>query len=111
MATLVIAAPDFSLSASPTSQTVGHGSSTSYMVSVAPLGGFTSSVSLTASVSPVVPGGPTVSFNPTQITGDLGNSTMAVRTSGSTPRRSYTISITGTSGSAQHSTPVSLTVR
>jgi subtilase family serine protease len=110
-ATLVVGTPDFSISASPTSQTVRHGSSTSYTVTVAPLGGFVGTVSLTASVSPVVSSGPTVSFSPVQISGGSGNSTVTVRTSGSTPRRGYTITITGTSGSTSHSTSVSLTVR
>jgi subtilase family serine protease len=109
-ATLVVATPGFSISASPTSQSVRHGNSASYTVTVAPVGGFTSTVSLTASVSPVVSSGPTVSFSPQQISGGSGNSTMTVRTSSSTPRRGYTITITGTSGSTGHSTSVSLSV-
>jgi subtilase family serine protease len=111
-ATLVVAAQDFSISASPTSQTVKQGKSTSYRVTVAPSGGFNSAVTLSASVSvsPAASSGPTVSFSPQTISGGSGNSTMTVRTGNSTPRQNYTITITGTGGSVQHSTSVSLTV-
>jgi subtilase family serine protease len=109
-ATLVVATPDFSLSASPSSRSVRHGSSTYYTVTVTPSGGFTSSVSLAATVSPVVANGPTVSFSPQQITGGSGSSRLTVRTSNSTPRRSYTLTITGTNGSLVHPITVSLTV-
>jgi subtilase family serine protease len=110
-ATLVVSAPNFSISASPSSQSVRHGSSTSYTVTVTPVSGFTGTVSLTASVSPVVSSRPTLSFSPQQISGGSGNSTLTVRTSSSTPRRGYTITITGTNGSIVHSSVVSLTVR
>jgi hypothetical protein len=112
-ATLVVAAQDFSISASPTSQTVKQGKSTSYRVTVAPSGGFNSAVTLSASVSvsPAASSGPTVSFSPQTISGGSGNSTMTVRTGNSTSRQNYTITITGTGGSVQHSTSVSLTVR
>jgi len=58
--------PDFSLSASPSSQTVTVGSRTSYTVSVGALNGFSGSVSLS---NGSLPTGVTASFNPTSITG------------------------------------------
>jgi hypothetical protein len=112
-ATLMIVAPNFSISASPTSQTVKQGKSTSYTVTVAPSSGFTGTVSLGANVSPVVSGGPTVSFNPqsVRIRNGSGNSTMTVSTSNRTPTGTYTITISGTGGSTQQGTSVSLAVK
>ena len=107
-ATLVVNNPDFSLSATPTSQTVKRGSNAAYTVRVTPSGGFTGTVALTGAVSPVVANGPTLSFSPTQITGGSGTSTLTARTTTSTPKNTYTITITGTSGSKQHTTTVTL---
>src|SRR6267378_4072366 len=98
--------PDFSTSASPSSQTVVAGSSTPYTVNVGALNGFSGMVNLTASG---LPSGANASFNPASVTGS-GSSTMTVTTSTSTPAGTYTITITGTSGSVTHSTTVSLTV-
>ncbi len=109
-ATLIIGNPDFSIAASPASASVRHGKSTSYTVTVTPSGGFTGTVGLNATVSPAVSGGPRLSFNPQQITGGSGTSRLSVSTSQSTPRTTYTITITGTSGSTQHSASVSLQV-
>ena len=109
-ATLVVSAPDFAITASPASNSVKHGSSIAYTVTVTPSGGFTSAVALTGSVSPSKSNGPTVSFNPAQISGGSGISQMTAKTTSGTPTGTYTITITGTSGSTQHSTTVSLTV-
>jgi hypothetical protein len=98
--------PDFSISASPGSQTVVAGGSTSYAVNVSALGGFTGTVSFSASG---LPSGAGASFNPASVSGS-GSSTMAVTTSSSTPGGTYTITITGTSGSLSHSTTVTLGV-
>src|SRR5882762_9629085 len=98
--------PDFSTSASPSSQTVVAGSSTPYTVNVGALNGFSGMVNLTASG---LPSGANASFNPASVTGS-GSSTMTVTTSTSTLAGTYTITITGTSGSVTHSTTVGLTV-
>ena len=98
--------PDFSISATPSSQTVVAGSGTSYTVNVGALGGFTGSVNLSASG---LPSGASASFNPTSVSGS-GTSTMSVGTATSTPAGTYTITITGTSGSTSHQTTVQLAV-
>ena len=100
--------PDFSISASPSSQTVDPGSGTSYAVNIAGSGGFTDTVGL--SVSSSLPGGVTANFTPTSVSGGTGSSTMSVTTSASTPTGTYTITITGTSSSVTHSTTVMLVV-
>jgi hypothetical protein len=108
--TLVVNAassPNFSISASPSSQTVTQGGSTSYTATVTPSGGFTGTVSLSAGGLPT---GASASFSPTSISGGTGSSTMSVTTSSSTPAGTYTLTITGTSGSLTHSTTVTLVV-
>jgi len=96
--------PDFTLSASPSSQTVTAGNGTSYTVSVGALNGFTGSVALTTGS---LPAGVSASLNPTSVTGS-GNSTLTVSTSSTAS--SGAITITGTSGGLSHNTTVQLTV-
>ena len=97
---------DFSISATPASQTVSPGSSTAYSVNVTAVGGFAGSTSFTATGLPT---GATATFNPTTVTG-TGSSTMTVTTSASTPVGSSTLTVKGTSGSLNHQTTVTLTV-
>ena len=87
--------PNFTLSVSPTSQGVTAGGSAAYTVSVAPLGGFTGTVTLSASGQP---SGTTATFSPSSIN-TSGSSTLTVSTLSSTPATSYPLNITGTSGS------------
>jgi IPT/TIG domain len=96
---------DFSLSATPTSQTVTQGGATSYTVSVTDSGGFTGAVTLSATGQP---SGANATFNPNPAT---GGSTMSVTTAGTTPAGTYNITITGTDGALSHTTPVTLVVQ
>jgi len=98
--------PDFTISAAPSSQTVTVGSGTSYTTTVSAVNGFTGTVSLSVSG---LPSGASGSFNPTSVTGS-GNSTLSVSTSSTTPPGTYTLTITGTSGSLTHSATVTLVV-
>src|SRR6185295_630993 len=98
--------PDFSVGASPASQSVTQGSSTPYAVTITPTNGFTGAVSLSVSG---LPSGATASFNPTLVT-TSGSSTLNVTTASSTPTGVFTLSVTGTSGNLSHSTTVSLAV-
>src|SRR6516165_7016129 len=99
-------APDFSISASPSSQTVVQGSSTTYTVTVTSLNGFNSAVSLTVSGCP---SGTTCTLNPTSVTlPPAGNSTLTVLTTSTTPTGTYTLTIKGTSGTLTHTTTVTL---
>jgi len=100
-------APDFSLSASPSSQSVTVGASTSYTVTLTPINGFTGTVSLSVSG---LPAGASGAFNPSSIAGGAGSSTLNVTTSGSTPAGTYTLTITGTSGSVSHFATTTLVV-
>jgi len=98
--------PDFTISATPGSQSVVAGNSTTYTVSVSAQNGFTGSVSLAASG---LPPSATASLNPATISGS-GTSTLTVMTASSTPAGNNTLTIIGTSGSLSHPANVTLTV-
>src|SRR5207302_1022802 len=92
--------PDFSLSATPASQSVVQGAGTTYAVSITPSGGFTAAVTLSVSG---LPGGATASFSPNPAT---AFSTMTVATGAATPPGSYALTITGASGTLTRTTSV-----
>jgi len=102
----LVAQADFSLSATPPSQTVAQGNGTSYSVSVTASGGFNGTVNLSVSG---LPQGATGTFNPGTITGS-GSSTLTISTLNSTPAGSYPLTITGTSGNLIHTATVTLVV-
>lgn len=102
----VAATPDFSLSATPSSQTVRPGSGTSYTVNVTPANGFSGAESFSVSG---LPPGTTATFNPSSVSGS-GSSTLGVNTSSSTPTGTYTLTVTATSGALTHTAPVTLVV-
>ena len=101
-----VAGPNFSITASPASQTVTAGGGTSYTATVAASGGFTGTVAFSVSGLPT---GASASFSPTSVT-TSGSSTLSVSTSTTTPAGTYTLTITGTSGTLVHSTTVKLVV-
>src|SRR3989441_738236 len=96
--------PDFALSATPASQTVTQGGSTTYTVNISPSGGFTAAVSLSAGG---LPAGTSASFSPNPAT---ASSTMTVGTGAATPPGSYALTITGVSGTLTHTVSVTLAV-
>ena len=98
--------PNFSISASPSSQTVTHGASTTYTVTVTGSGGFTGNVTLSVGG---LPSSTTATFNSTSVTGS-GTSTLTVSTTSQTSTGSRSLTIKGTSGSLNHSTSVGLIV-
>ena len=100
--------PDFSLSASPGSQTVVQGGSTSYTVTASPLNNFSGTVSLTVTGCPA---NTSCTLNPTSVTlPPAQTSTLSVQTTSTTPTGTYTLTITGTSGTLTHNTTVTLVV-
>ena len=72
--------------------------STSYGVTISPTGGFTGQVTLSVSGLPTGANG---SFTPNPA---ITSSTLAVTTSTSTPKGTYTLTITGVSGALTHTT-------
>jgi hypothetical protein len=97
-------APNFSLSASPSSLTVTQGTSGSSTVTVTPSGGFTGSVSLSNST---LPSGVTATFG-TNLT--TGSSSVTFTASATATTGTSSVTITGTSGTLSHTTSISLTV-
>ncbi len=96
---------DFSLSASPASQSIVAGTNTSYSVTITPTNGFNAAVSLSVGG---LPSGANGTFSPNNQV--MTSSTLSVTaTTGTTPG-SYPLTITGTSGSLTHTTSVTLTV-
>jgi subtilase family serine protease len=98
--------PGFSLSASPASLSIAQGGSGSSTITSTVTGGFSGTISLTASGQPT---GVTVTFTPTSITG-AGTSSMSITVASTTVAGTYPITVTGTSGSTVETTTVSLTV-
>jgi subtilase family serine protease len=96
--------PSFTLSASPSSVTVTQGGSGTSTITVTDVGGFSGSVTLSASG---LPSGVTATFgtNPTTSTSTLTLTASSTATTGTA-----TVTITGTSGSLTATTTVSLTV-
>jgi hypothetical protein len=98
--------PDFTIAATPSTQSVSAGFAAPYTVTVGSLNGFSGNVGLGVSGLPT---GATGAFNPTSVNGS-GSSTLTVNTTSTTPGGTYTLVVTGTSGSVAHSVSVSLTV-
>lgn len=96
--------PDFSLTVSPTSLSIKQGRSGQATVTVAPLNGYTDTVTLSTDQ----PGGITSTFNPQAL--QSGTSKMTISVPSSTQRTTYTITITGTDGTLKHTTTIKVTV-
>jgi len=97
--------PDFSLTVSPTSQSVRGGGSVSYTVTVTSLNGFAGAVLLSVSG---LPSGSSSSYSPTSVTPGV-RSILTIITA-PTPRGTFTFAVTGTSGSLSRTTTGTLQV-
>ncbi len=106
----LIAMPDFSVSVSPSSQSVNPGNSASFIVYVSPQAGFNGTVTLTCSGLPsaatCVPASVSIAPGATQ----QGSAPLTVNTSSSTTNNTYAFTITATAGTLAHSTGASLSV-
>src|SRR5712664_2618157 len=100
----VTAAPNYTLSASPTSLSITQGSGGTATVTVTPLNGFSGSVSLSVSG---LPSGVSASFSPNPAT---TTSTMKLAASNAATVGTVTATITGTSGTLTRTTTITLTV-
>src|SRR5213079_990056 len=90
--TLVVSGPsDFTISATPASQTVRAGSSASYTVNIAGSAGFSGTVALSVSG---LPRKINASFNPSSVVGS-GTSTLKISPNPQAPHGTFTVTITG----------------
>ncbi len=99
--------PLFSISASPSSQTVTAGSSTNYTVTVGDPTLMSNLVALSVSD---LPPGVSGNFSPGSVIGS-GSSTLTITTSVSTPTNSYALNVIGTSAGLSHTNTVGFTVQ
>jgi len=97
--------PDFSVSPNPSSLTVNRGASGTSTITIAPAGGFASSVAFSAGG---LPSGVTASFNPTSTSGT--SSVLTLTASGTATLGAATVTVTGTGGGLTHTTSINLTV-
>jgi hypothetical protein len=97
--------PDFTLTSAPASVSVTQGSTANYTETVTPQNGFTGTVALSIAGLPT---GANATFTPSSLTS--GNSALAVTTSPTTPAGTYTLTITGTSGTLTHTATATLVV-
>jgi hypothetical protein len=102
----VVVAPDFSLSASPTSQEIIVGQSTSYSVSLFPSNNYAGTVHFSVSGLPT---GASPTFSPASLN-TSGTTTLAITTNSSTPPGTYPLVISGTDGVLTHTFTVNLIV-
>lgn len=104
----VTAAPsdDFSISASPSSQTVAQGSSTTFTVATQVTSGAAQTVNLSVTG---LPSGATGAFAPASVIAG-GASTLTVATATATPTGTFALTISGASSTATHTTGASLVV-
>ncbi len=96
-------AADYSIAVVPSSRTVVPGGSTTYTVTATPVGGFTGTISLSASG---FSSDSTVSFSPTTIVitdATAKSSTLTLTTTAATAPGTYSLTINTTSGNIQHS--------
>jgi hypothetical protein len=100
------AAPDFSLTVSPASQTVVAGNLASYTVNIARTGSFTGGVTFSISA---LPAGAGASFLPNPSTTNSSALTITT-TATTTPAGTYPFTVTGTSGALTHTAPATLVV-
>ncbi|WP_425508327.1 pre-peptidase C-terminal domain-containing protein [Tahibacter amnicola] len=99
--------PDFTIAATPASQSVCAPGTTSYTVNIGATGGFSNNVTLAASG---LPSGVTASFAPNPVAPG-SSSTLTLNVASSAAAGSYTVTINGTaSGSAGHSATTQLVV-
>ena len=96
--------PNFTLAASPGSVSVTQGSNVTSTITITAQGGFSGSVTLSASG---LPSGVTAAFSPNPAT---SSSTLTLTASASAATGTVTVTIKGTSGSLTNTTTLSLTV-
>ena len=98
--------PDFTLSASPASQSICGGDDAAYTVDVGSIGGYSDPVTLSASGHPA---GSTAAFSPNPVT-PPGSSTLTIGNTASAAAGDYTITIEGDSSAISKTTTVDLSV-
>ena len=103
---VTLAVADFSISATPSSQTLTKNTKGSYTVSVNTLGPFASTVNFSVTG---LPSRTSASFSPGSVTGS-GTTKLTISVKPGAPAGTYPLTITGTGGGTNHSTNVILVI-
>lgn len=103
---VTLAVADFSLSATPSSQTLTKNTKGSYTVTVNSIGPFASTVNFSVTG---LPSRTSASFSPGSVTGS-GTTKLTVSVKPGAPAGTYPLTITATGGGTSHSTSVSLVI-
>jgi trimeric autotransporter adhesin len=109
--TLTGSGPNFSISASPNTLTVVHGSAGTSTISLTPQAKFAGSVTVSCSGAPATS---TCSLNPTVVNvppGSAATTTLTIQTTATTAPGVYTLTVTGTLSPLTNSTTITLTVQ
>ncbi|HEY3025348.1 MAG TPA: PQQ-dependent sugar dehydrogenase [Pyrinomonadaceae bacterium] len=104
-------ASDYTLVATPPSQTISPGGSASFTITATPVGGFTGTIALSVTG---LSSDSSTSFNPASLVitdASPKSSTLMVTTTASTPPGTYTVTVNSSSGALQHSASTSLVVQ
>ena len=101
---LSVIAPDFSLSANPSSLAITQGHTGTSTITIAPINGFSGAVNLSTGS---LPSGVTAAFNPNPAT---STSTLTFTVASNATTGTTNVTVNGTSGSLAHSTSISLTI-
>ena len=99
--------PDFTVSANPTAITLSQDHSATSTITVSSLSGFSGNVALSANA----PAGFTATLNPTTVSltsGGTATSTLTITATGTQISGTYTVTVTGSSGTLSHQTAVSV---
>ena len=100
---------DFSISASPSSLTILQGLTDNSIITITPLNGFNSSVTLSGPTG--LPAGASSTYVTNPVPGGSGTSKMKITIGGSTSAGTYSLMVTGTGGGKTNSTSVTVTVK
>ena len=98
--------PDFSLAATPASQSVNQGSTATYTVTESIFDNYANTVTFSVSG---LPAGASPTFAPPTLSG-AGTSSLAISTTATTPLGSYPLTITGTDGVLTHTATLTLVI-
>jgi len=109
--TLTGSGPNFSISASPNTLTVVHGSAGTSTISLTPQAKFTGNVTVSCTGAPA---NSTCSLNPTVVNvppGSAATSTLTIQTTATTAPGVYTLTVTGTLAPLANAATITLTVQ
>ena len=98
--------PDFSLAATPASQSVNQGSTATYTVTESVFDNYSNTVTFSVSG---LPAGASPTFTPPTLSG-AGTSSLSITTLATTPLGSYPLTITGTDGVLTHTASATLVI-